>query len=161
MTFLEDIVVGERTELGAHEFTADEIKIFARRFDPQLFHLDEEAAKRSHFGALCASGWHTASIWMRKMVDHRQRAAEAKRARGEPVAQIGVSPGFRDLRWFKPVYAGDTISYATEVVGTRPSNSRPGWGVLTIRNTGTNQHGELVLSFVSTVFVERRPGPAQ
>ena len=83
MKFWEDIAVGERAELGRHTFTADDIKAFARRFDPQPFHLDEAAAARSHFGALCASGWHTASVWMRLMVEHQRREDEARRARGE------------------------------------------------------------------------------
>ena len=82
MRFFEDINVGERIELGHHRFTAEEIKAFAARFDPQPFHLDEAAAARSSFGALCASGWHTASIWMRLLVDHWQRDDEALRARG-------------------------------------------------------------------------------
>lgn len=159
MKFFEDIEVGERAELGRHMFTAAEIKAFAMRFDPQAFHIDEAAAARSHFGALCASGWHTAAVWMRLMVEHQRRADAALHARGEPVAALGPSPGFRDLKWLKPVYVGDTISYATEVIEARPSNSRPEWGLITLRNTGVNQKDEPVLSFVSVAFVERR-GPA-
>ena len=93
------------------------------------------------------------------MVDHLRREDEARRARGESVAELGPSPGFRDLRWLKPVYAGDTVSYATEVVETRALKSRPGWGLMTIRNTGINQHGEPVITFLSTAFVERRSAP--
>jgi len=158
--FWDDIALGERTELGRFAFTADNIKNFARRFDPQPFHLDEEAAARSHFGALCASGWHTGSVWMRLMVDHQRRDDEARRARGEAVATLGPSPGFRELKWLKPVYAGDTLTYFTEVIDKRPSNSRPRWGLLSIRNGAVNQKGETVISFISAVFVERRqPGP--
>ena len=160
MKFFEDIRVGERFEVGSHTFTADGIKAFARRFDPQAFHLDEEAAARSHFGALCASGWHTAAAGMRLMVEHHRRDDEARRARGETVAALGPSPGFRDLKWLKPVFVGDTITYAMEVVETRASNSRPGWGLMWIRNTGVNQKGEPVISFVSTAFVERRKSAA-
>jgi acyl dehydratase len=156
MKFFEDIAIGERYELGSHTFEADAIKAFARRFDPQAFHLDEAAAARTHFGALCASGWHTASAWMGLMVRYHRKADEALRARGEAVAELGPSPGFRDLKWLKPVYAGDTISYSMEVAEKRPSNSRPGWGLLTIRNTGVNQKGEPVISFVSVAFVEQR-----
>jgi len=156
MKFFDDIAIGERFELGRHTFSADDIKAFARRFDPQAFHLDEAAAARSHFGALCASGWHTASVWMRLMVDYQRREDAALRARGEPVATLGPSPGFRELKWLKPVYVGDTISYATEVLETRTSNSRPEWGIMTMRNTGVNQKGEPVISFVSVAFVERR-----
>ena len=156
MKFFEDVVVGERFEVGRHTFTADNIKAFARRFDPQLFHLDEAAAARSHFGALCASGWHTAAVWMRLMVEHQRSEDDARRARDEPVAVLGPSPGFRELKWLKPVYVGDTITYSTEVIETRASSSRPDWGLMTIRNTGVNQKGEPVISFISVAFVERR-----
>lgn len=156
MKFWEDIVVGDRIELGRHVFTTEAIKSFARSFDPQPFHLDEAAAARSHFGALCASGWHTASVWMRLMVDHDRRENETRRGRGEAVATLGPSPGFRELKWLKPVYVGDTITYFTEVLDKRPSNSRPQWGLMSIRNSGVNQKGEPVISFVSTAFVERR-----
>ena len=156
MKFFEELRVGERFEVGRHTFTADEIKAFALRCDPQPFHLDEAAAARSHFGALCASGWHTAATWMRLMVEHHRREDAAQRARGEPVAALGPSPGFRELKWLKAVYVGDTVTYATEVIETRASNSRPGWGLMSMRNTGVNQRGEPVISFVSVAFVERR-----
>jgi acyl dehydratase len=156
MKFYEDLAIGERADLGSHLFTAEEIKTFARAFDPQLFHVDDEAARQSHFGALCASGWHTAATWMRLMVLYRRREADALAARGEPVPALGPSPGFREMRWLKPVYAGDTISYSSEVVDKRASISRPAWGLVGFRNSGTNQHGETVVSFVSTAFVGRR-----
>jgi acyl dehydratase len=155
--FFEDIEVGETLPLGRHTFGADDIKAFATRFDPQRFHVDEAAAEQSHFGALCASGWHTAAVWMRLMVAYRRRMLEQARARGEPAAGIGPALGFRELKWLKPVYVGDTIDYASEVVGLRVSNSRPRFGLMTIRSTGVNQNGEPVISFLSTTFVERRP----
>ena len=157
MKYFEDIQVGETFDLGHHTFTADEIKAFAHRFDPQPFHVDEDAAAQSHFGALAASGWHTASVWMRLMVEYRRRVVEATRARGEPVAGVGPALGFRDMKWLKPVYVDDTIEYASEVIELRPSGSRPTQGLMTIRATGVNQHGVLVFSFVSTTLVERRP----
>jgi acyl dehydratase len=157
MNYFEDFHVGARIALGSHTFTAAEIKAFAAKFDPQPFHLDEAAAARSHFGALCASGWHTAVVWMRHRAEHCRLEEEALRARGEMPSQRGPSPGFRDLKWLKPVYAGDTIAYATEVVETRRSNSRPDWGLVTSLNTGANQNGELVLSFLGSAFIERRP----
>ena len=160
MKFFEDIKVGDKYEVGRHTFGADEVKAFARRFDPQRFHVDEEEAARSHFGALCTSGWHTALVWMRLMVDYRRRMDEAAVARGEAVATIGPALGFRDLKWLKPVYVNDTIDYSTEVVETRVSNSRPKLGLLTILTTGSNQNGERVISFLSTTFIERRPGKA-
>ena len=156
MKYFEDIQVGDVFEVGRYTFTADSIKAFAMRFDPQPFHLDEAAAERSHFGALVASGWHTAVAWMRLMVDYRRRMAEAARARGEPVAGIGPALGFRELKWLKPVYVGDTIDYKSEVIEMRLSDSRPLAGLMTFRSTGVNQRGEAVLSLVSTTFVERR-----
>jgi len=155
--YFEQIHVGDTYAVGRHTFSADEIKAFAQRFDPQPFHVEEAAGERSHFGALCASGWHTAVVWMRLMVDHRRGMMEAARARGEPVAGIGPALGFRELKWLKPVYVGDTIEYQSEVVEMRLSNSRPGSGLMTIRSTGVNQNGEPVISFVSTTLVERRP----
>ena len=157
MKYFEDVRVGDRYALGRHTFTAADIKAFAVRFDPQAFHVDEEAAQRSHFGGLVASGWHTTSVWMRLMVAYRRGEIEAARARGEPVAGIGPALGFRDLKWAKPVYVNDTIDYASEVIETRASDSRPELGLLTIMSTGVNQNGETVLSFVSTTFIERRP----
>jgi acyl dehydratase len=154
--FYEDLVIDEPIEFGSHTFGAEEVKAFARKFDPQSFHLDEEAAKASHFGGLCASGWHTMAVWMRMMIDTRQRVAAEMTARGEPVPALGPSPGFRDLRWHKPVYAGDTISYSSTVIDKRPSNSRPQWGVISVRTTGINQNGEPVISVVSTAFAARR-----
>jgi acyl dehydratase len=159
MKFFEDISIGERFEVGQHRFDAEGIKAFAQRYDPQPFHLDEAAAARSHFGALCASGWHTAAIWMRLMVDYQRRADDKRLERGEAVAALGPSPGFRDLKWLKPVYVGDVVTYTTEVIAIRTSNSRPEWGLMTIRNTGVNQRGEPVISFVSVAFVERRGKP--
>ncbi len=158
MRYFEDIKVGEAFALGSHTFSAKDIKAFAARFDPQPFHVDEAAAEQSHFGALCASGWHTAVTWMRLMVAYRRRTAEEALARGEPVARVGPAVGFRDLKWLKPVYVGDTIEYRSEVIETRLSNSRPDVGLMTIRASGVNQNGEPVLSFISTAFVQRRPG---
>ncbi|MFY9685632.1 MAG: MaoC family dehydratase [Pseudolabrys sp.] len=157
MKHFEDIAVGERTAVGRHTFTADDIKAFAMRFDPQPFHVDDAAAKRSHFGRLVASGWHSAVVWMRLMVAERRRQADAARSRGEPVAAMGPALGLRDLKWLRPVYVNDTIAYESEVIETRASESRPNLGLVTVRSTGVNQRGEPVLSFISTTFVERRP----
>ena len=157
MKFFEDIQVGERIAIGRHTFSAAEIKAFAARFDPQPFHLDEAAAQSSHFGALVASGWHSAVVWMRLMVDQRRRLGEAARAGGERVAAMGPALGLRELKWLKPVFAEDTIDYASEVIEARVSASKPGLGLISIRSTGVNQRGEPVITFVSTTFVERRP----
>jgi acyl dehydratase len=156
MRFFEDINVGQRRELGSFTFTAEGIKKFAAQFDPQRFHLDEEEGRRSLFGGLAASGWHVASACMKLLVADGQRMAREAAARGEKVAIWGPSPGFRDLRWIRPVLAGDTISFATEAVSVRVSSSRPEWGIVEGRHTGTNQRGEPVFSMLATGFVPRR-----
>jgi acyl dehydratase len=161
MTYFEDLHVGDRTEIGSHTFTAEEIKAFAREFDPQPFHLDEEAAARSHFGALVASGWHTAAICLRHVVEERHRQQAELRRRSEPIAKTGPSPGLRDLKWPKPVYVGDTISFATEIVELRDNPKRPEVGLRVARNTGTNQRGELVYSVLSSTYIERRSKPGR
>ena len=156
MHFFEDIKTGERRDLGSFTFTADAIKTFAAKFDPQRFHLDEEEGRKSLFGGLAASGWHVGSACMKLLVAHSQREANEMTARGEKVAVWGPSPGFRELRWIKPVLAGDTISFASEVESLRTSEKRPEWGILQARNSGTNQRGELVFSFLATAFLPRR-----
>jgi len=156
MRFFEDIEVGQRRELGSFTFTADLIKKFASQYDPQRFHLDEEEGRKSLFGGLAASGWHVGSVCMKLLVADGQRQAREAAARGEAVAVWGPSPGFRDLRWLKPVLAGDTITFATEVESLRTSEKRPEWGILQARNTGINQRGELVFSLLATAFVPRR-----
>jgi acyl dehydratase len=156
MRFFEDIEVGQRRELGSFIFTADDIKKFARQFDPQRFHLDEEEGRKSLFGGLAASGWHVGSVCMKLMVADGQRQAKEAAARGERIAIWGPSPGIRELRWIKPVLAGDTISFSSEVESVRSSEKRPQWGIVQARNTGINQRGEPVLSFLATAFVPRR-----
>jgi acyl dehydratase len=159
MWYFEDIHVGRRREVGSFTFTAEEIKRFAVKYDPQRFHVSEEEGRKSLFGGLAASGWHVASVCMKLMVTSMQRLAREAVARGEPVAAGGPSPGFRDLRWIKPVMAGDTISFVSEVESLRASASRPEWGIVEIRNTGANQRGEVVFSFLGTGFVPRRNPP--
>ena len=156
MSFFEDLVVGQRRDVGSFTFTAEDIKQFARQFDPQRFHLDEEEGRKSLFGGLAASGWHVGSACMKLLVADGQRQAQEAIARGEEIAVWGPSPGFRDLRWIKPVLAGDTISFASEIESMRISEKRPEWGILQARNTGTNQRGELVFSLLATAFVPRR-----
>jgi acyl dehydratase len=156
MFFFEDIEVGHRREIGSFTFTAEEIKRFAAQFDPQRFHLDEEEGRKSLFGGLAASGWHVGSVCMKLLVADGQRQAREAVARGEEVAILGPSPGFRELRWIRPVLAGDTITFASEILSLRNSSSRPAWGILEARNSGTNQKGELVYSVLATAFVPRR-----
>ncbi|MFI5012982.1 MAG: MaoC family dehydratase [Hyphomicrobiales bacterium] len=156
IAFFDDLVVGETNEIGAYHFTAENIIRFAKTYDPQPFHLDPEAAVKSHFGALCASGWHTGAACMRKLIDRRNLMRDAMLAKGLTPPAMGPSPGFKDLVWHKPVYVGDTITFASTLVSKRASLSRPGWGLIFSRNTGTNQKGELVYSFIGSVFIERR-----
>jgi acyl dehydratase len=156
MNFFEDIEVGLRSELGSFTFTAEAIKKFAAQFDPQRFHLDEEEGKKSLFGGLAASGWHVGSVCMKLLVADTQRQAKEAAARGEEVAVLGPSPGFRELRWIRPVLAGDTIRFASEIETKRISERRPEWGIVQARNTGTNQRSELVFSLLATAFVPRR-----
>ena len=154
--FLEDYRPGDEVALGQHTFTAEAIKAFARSYDPQPFHLDEAAAERSVYGRLCASGWHTAALWMKLMVAHELAVAKAMMERGEPVAKLGPSPGFRDMRFFKPVRPDDTLTYCYRVAGIEDWPSRPKWGLLVSHNEARNQHGELVFAFLGRVLVERR-----
>jgi acyl dehydratase len=156
MPFFEDVEIGQRRELGSFTFTAEDIKRFARQFDPQRFHLSEAEGRNSLFGGLVASGWHVASVCMKIIVADGQRAAREAAARGDTVAVWGPSPGFRELRWLKPVLAGDTLSFASVAETKRASESRPEWGIVQIRFSGTNQRGELAYSFLSSAFAPRR-----
>ncbi|WP_112662707.1 MaoC family dehydratase [Microvirga flavescens] len=155
--YLDDLVAGETRGLGSYTFTDEEIVRFATHYDPQPFHTDAEAAKSSLFGGLCASGWHTASVWMKLMAAERERVRAEALKRGERPARLGPSPGFSNLKWLKPVFAGDTITYTTTLTGKRASASRAGWGLAFHHNSGVNQKGEEVFAFDGTVFWEKRP----
>lgn len=157
MIFFEDAELGFRADIGQHTFTADEIVAFARRWDPQPFHVDADAAKKSLFGGLCASGWHTACMWMRLNVDDlKRRALEAVRA-GGPAPKFGPSPGIFDLKWPRPVFVGDTVAYSWTILDKRESASRPEWGIVTYEAEGVNQDGQKVLGFHGRFFMGRRP----
>ena len=149
--WFEDIEIGARRELGMHTFTQDEIITFARKYDPQIFHVDPEGAKHSMFGGIIASGWHTAAVWMRLMVDARDKGG------ANPLNRGGVSPGFEDMRWQKPVRPGMTLSYSTEVIEKLELKSRPELGLVKSRNEGRDEHGELCFSFIGKGFVPKRP----
>jgi len=156
MRFFEDLEIGARRELVSFTFTAEAIKKFAAQFDPQAFHLDEEAGRRSLFGGLAASGWHVGSVCMKLLVADGQRLMKEAAARGEEIVIWGPSPGFRELRWIRPVLAGDTIRFSSVIETKRTSEKRPEWGIVQARNTGVNQRGEPVYSFLATAFVPRR-----
>ena len=146
MMFFEDVVVGEISDLGAHTFTAEEIKRFASAFDPQPFHIDEAAAARSVFHGLLASGWHTTAIFMRMMWDAFLHDA----------ASLG-SPGVDEIRWLKPVRPGDTLRARFTVVEAVPSRSKPDRGVVRSFSEMLNQHGEVVMTVRGLGMFARRP----
>lgn len=159
-TWYEDALIGARLSLGSHTFTRAETTRFARRYDPQPFHLDDAAAAASHFGKLSASGWHTAAIYMRLHVDTRERIRADNAARGLPLAASGPSPGFRDLNWFRPVFVGDTISYESAVAAKRPA-SRKGWGLVSGRVQGHNQDGVKVFESFGASMLPMRANSDQ
>lgn len=154
--YLEDLVIGEKIVFGSHTFTKQEIVAFAEEFDPQPFHLDEAAARRSLFGALSASGWQTAAHWMRAMVDYRQHQAEADRRAGKEVPPSGPSPGPTKLRWPRPVYVGDTVTYSSTVTAVEVDPKRIDWGIAITADEGVNQKGETVYAAIGRVYVKRR-----
>ena len=146
--------IGETVTLGSHTFEPDEIKEFARKYDPQRFHVDEAAAAHSVFGRLCASGWHTCAMWMRHNLAHREDTSEVPWNGPGPRPVFGPSPGFEKLKWLKPVYAGDTITFTRRAVAHRALASRPGWRLMTIMCEAFNAAGEKVLEFESAVLVQ-------
>ncbi|WP_305987347.1 MaoC family dehydratase [Roseibium sp. MMSF_3544] len=156
IAFFDDITVGETMDLGTYTFQKDEIIRFAEKYDPQPFHLSEEGAAKTHFGRLCASGWHTASVFMKLFVTKMTAQQSEAREAGVLAARIGPSPGFDDLKWIKPVYVGDTLTYTRTVTGKTESRSRPEWGIVHSDMKAHNQDGTLVFSFKANVFVERR-----
>jgi acyl dehydratase len=157
MRYFEDIRVGEPAEIGSHTFAEAEMIGFAEKYDRQDYHLDPEAAKAGAFGGLIASGWYTGAVFQSLFSRHLLKIAEELRRAGQPVARLGPSPGFTELKWPRPVYAGDTVSFRTTVEKKRELNSRPGWGAVHFSNEGFNQKGELVYAFHGITFVERKP----
>jgi acyl dehydratase len=153
---LDEVEVGRVVDLGSYAFTRDNVLAFARAYDPQPFHVDDEAAAHGPFGRLAASGWHTAAAWMKCYVATNDAAVAARKAAGEDWVAAGPSPGFTNLRWLRPVYPGDLINYTCTVTGKREMASRPQWGIVSSFNEGRNQQGEPVFSFEGKVLVARR-----
>lgn len=151
MKLSEIMAPGEQIEIGRFEFTADKIVEFARKFDPQYFHLDAERAKESILGGLCASGWHVSAAMMKCNVEAIERQARDILARGEAPPKFGPSPGFRNLKWLKPVYADDTVTYSMRFENSRPVPNRPGRNIVEMSYEGRNQRGELVYSLDGSV----------
>lgn len=147
MIYFEDLEVGAQTYFGSYEVTREEVIDFASKYDVQPFHLSDEAAAKTHFGRLAASGWHTAAMVMavisRHVVEHEQ-------------AGLG-SPGIDELRWKKPVYPGDTLHVRGEIIEKTPSRSRPEMGSFRTHTIVTNQDDVPVMTFTSIVLIRRRP----
>src|SRR6476659_5691717 len=147
MIYFEDLVLNAERDFGTYEVTREEVIDFARKYDPQPFHLSDEAAAKTHFGRIAASGWHTAAMTM---------AVIARKVVNDDQAGLG-SPGIDELRWKKPVYPGDTLRVRGEILEKTPSRSRPEMGSFRTQTMVTNQDGEMVMTFVSIVLIRRRP----
>ncbi|MFP1632301.1 MaoC/PaaZ C-terminal domain-containing protein [Zhengella sp. ZM62] len=149
MTLGEKLALGTVHQLGTHTFTPDEIVAFASRYDPQRFHLSEEEAAKTHFGRLCASGWHTAAIWMSRNVAADKALAERLRAAGETSVEFGPALGLKNVRWTAPVFAGDTISFTRCFLNLKPLGKRPGWFLAAKHCEAFNAAGKKVMEFDS------------
>lgn len=143
--YLDDLAVGQRFSSGSRTLGAEEIKSFARDFDPQPFHLDETAARETFFQGLAASGWHAAAIAMNLMVHG-----------GLPIAG-GIIGAGGEIAWRKPIRPGDTLHVESEIVEVTPSRSKPDRGTVVVRSDTFNQSGEIVQTFTARLIVPRRP----
>jgi len=150
MIYFEDLEVGQETQFGQYDVTRDEILEFAQKYDPQPFHLSDEAAAQTHFGRLAASGWHTAAMTMAMIVG---KLSELR------WAGLG-SPGVDELRWLRPVHPGDTLHAKGTIVDKTPSRSKPGIGSVRTDTLVTNQNGDPVMRYTSIVLMQRRPNKA-
>lgn len=147
MDYFEDIEIGKKQSFGRYAVTREEVMDFARKYDPQPFHLDDDAAARTHFGRLSASGWHTAAMVMAMLVENMK---------ANPSAGLG-SPGVDELRWLKPVYPGDTLRVETEVTAKRQSATKPEMGFFKSTVTVFNQDDVPVMSMLSNGIIATRP----
>lgn len=148
MQYFEDLEVGTKASFGHYEVTREEVIEFANKFDPQPFHLDDEAAAKTFFGRLSASGWHTCAMTMRMMVEQFS---------AQQAAMLG-SPGIDELRWLKPVHPGDTLRVESELIEKRQSQSKPHMGFTKTRQTTFNQHDEPVMTMIGNgIYKVRDP----
>ena len=146
-TYLDEFAVGQTARFGAYEVTREEVMRFASAYDPQPFHLDDEAAAANPiFGRISASGWHTAAMAMRMLIDHNK-------ANG---GTLMGSPGVDELRWLRPVYPGDTLRVETEVLEVHPSRSRPDMGSVRVMLSVFNQYDDKVMTQIAINLVKRR-----
>lgn len=146
MLYYEDIEIGVVQKFGHYEVTREEVIEFASKYDPQPFHLDDEAAAKTHFGKLSASGWHTGSMAMRMIVDNFKKQQQAG---------LG-SPGIDKLRWIKPVFPGDILRCESQILSKRRSKNRPDMGITTGILTVFNQNDEPVMTMESTGLIAVR-----
>lgn len=152
MKYYEDLVVGTVSRSSmTYKVTREEVIDFASKYDPQPFHLDDDAAAKTHFGRLSASGWHTGAMTMRMMVEGWKHQ--------EPTAGLG-SPGIDELRWVKPVYPGDELTVEMELIFKRRMKSRRDMGISKSRQTVYNQNGEVVMTMVSNGLIQVRDSEA-
>jgi acyl dehydratase len=148
--FYEDILIGQSTDLGQLEFSREAILAYGKRFDPRIVAQAADGSAR-----LAAAGMHVAAAGMRRLVDTRSALRAAMAERGETLPQLGVSPGFKDMRWPHPVHEGDIVLYSVETV-TKRETSKPRWGLVTNAFRAVNQRGEEVLVFSSAVLIAKR-----
>lgn len=147
MMYFEDLEIGAKSSFGRYEVTRDEVIDFAQKYDPQAFHLSDEAAAKTHFKKLAASGWHTTAMMMRMQVENMG-----------VIQQAGLgSPGIDELRWLKPVYPGDILRCEAELLDKTPSRSKPDLGSFRSRTTVFNQNDEPVMSMIAIGLIRRRP----
>jgi acyl dehydratase len=147
MLYFEDIEPGNKSAFGGYEVTREEVIEFASKYDPQPFHLSDEAAEATYFGRLSASGWHTAAMMMSMLVKNMS-----------DIQQAGLgSPGLDELRWLKPVYPGDVLRVETKVIDKTPSRSKPDIGSFRSRSTVINQENVPVMTVISIGLIRRRP----
>jgi len=147
MIYFEDLEIGAETLFGTYEVTREEVIEFAQKYDPQPFHLSDEAAAKTHFGRIAASGWHTTAMTM---------AVIARYVVADEQAGLG-SPGIDELRWLKPVYPGDTLTVRGKIIDKTPSRSKPEIGSFRTQTIVSNQDGVDVMRFTSIVLMRRRP----
>ncbi|TCV74375.1 acyl dehydratase [Neorhizobium sp. R1-B] len=152
MRLIELSPPGRKVVTGTLLFTTEDIIRFAKKFDPQPFHVDAEAAKDYVFGALCASGWHTCAGWMKTYIAYWTKEVARLESEGLIAPKLGPSAGFKKLQWLKPVYAGDTITYSVQLTESRPLTSRSGTFINMTINDGVNQHGDVVMRYEGTVL---------
>jgi acyl dehydratase len=152
--WFEDIPLGNKITLGSYAFSEENIIAFAKKYDPQPFHVDKDAAARSPYRGLIASGWHTSSVWMKLVIAYRH----GRIAEGDEATQANfVSPGVRDIRWLKPVRPGMTVTYTNEPFAKLDWPSLPQYGLIEGKNEAFDQDGILVYSFINRVLIARRP----